>query len=240
MKKTALLTLSIVTTAVLLSACGNNTTGTAKTDTTEISTAETETTEVDATETDTTEISTGTTEDDITETETTEMDTTTASSTTVEIAELESWPEYKETMEYYVSNGLISAAAAYSLNPDIYGVDTYGKSSSCLGIVQSSPNLGDYVKEIDLTTTKGYNIMAFWYMETNTVQYIYDGEAMPSCGVFTDLDSADALEEALNDSNSYNHTHQQKIDILGEPSMTDEETIAAIKEYYKEKYNEDL
>jgi hypothetical protein len=152
---------------------------------------------------------------------------------TDEIAESENWPEYKETMEYYVSNGLITAATAHALNPDIYGVETYGKSSDCLGTTQCSPNLGVYIKELDLTTTKGYNIIACWYTETNTVQYIYDAEALPGGGILADLTSSDALEEAYPQGDdvaggTYNYTHQQKIEVLGEPGMTDEEVINEI------------
>lgn len=163
--------------------------------------------------------------------------TSTSSNSTTEssnekIVESESWPEYKETMDYYVEQGLLNESMAYLLNPDIYGTDTTGKSTSDLLIPDSKP-VSSYIFRLKTTTTKGYKIQAFWYKETNTVTYVYCGEVSPYGGWFTDIDSMLALDEAFNHEKTLlDMTHQQKIDILGEPSISPEEVIAAMKVKY--------
>lgn len=142
----------------------------------------------------------------------------------------ESWPEYAETYDYMLEH--TSPSMAHMLNPDIYGTETAGKASSDFSYT-SKPDTGTYIKKLDLTTTKGYAIEAFWYIEPNTVQFIYTGEVSPYGGWFTDPDSMDTLGAAFNYEKSLlDITHEQKIQLLGEPSMTKDEIIAAIKVKY--------
>lgn len=165
---------------------------------------------------------------------TTSGNTTTTNSQVSSIPESENWPEYKETMDYYVDKGLMSNSSAHVLNPDIYGTETAGKGASDVapgrGVdIDASAD----IKKLDLTTTKGYRIEAYWYVETNTVQFVYTGEVSPYGGWTTDPDSMDVLDAAFNYEKSLlDVTHQQKIDILGEPSMTKDEVIAAMKVKY--------
>lgn len=151
-----------------------------------------------------------------------------------DIPESENWPEYKETMEYYVDKGLMSNSTAHVLNPDIYGTETAGK-----GTMDVAPGFGADIdasadiKSLELTTTKGFLIEAYWYVEPNTVQFIYTGEVLPAGSWLSDMDSEDALDAAFGGRvHTLDITHQQKIDILGEPSMTKDEVIAAIKVEY--------
>jgi hypothetical protein len=121
-----------------------------------------------------------------------------------------------------------SEATAYMLNPDVYGTVTYGKGAQELPQSKGQPDVVDYIKALDLTTTKGYYIEAYYYVEVGTVQFIYTGEVIPYGGMWMSDDDAD---EALNDAygvSVMDITHQQKIDALGEPSMTAEEVIAAL------------
>ena len=211
MKRKTLFLLSILTiSATLLSGC-KSANSPENSETIEATAIESEATE----ETETTE-STETVEE--TETETT-------ASSNDKIVESESWPEYKETMDYYVEQGLLNESMAYLLNPDIYGTDTAGKSTSDLLIPDGKP-VSSYIFRLKTTTTKGYKIQAFWYKETNTVTYVYCGEVSPYGMWYSDMDSMDALDAAFNHEKTLlDMTHQQKIDILGEPSMTPEEVI---------------
>jgi hypothetical protein len=133
-------------------------------------------------------------------------------------------------MDYYVSTGAISEELAYMLNPDIYGTVTYGKGTHdfSTGKVAADTNIKGY----KLTTTKGYNIKAYYYVETGTVQFIYSGEVSPASGTWwIDEASMDVLLEACTDPDApagLTFTHQQKIDLLGEPSMTADEVISAL------------
>jgi hypothetical protein len=72
--------------------------------------------------------------------------------------------------------------------------------------------------------------LALYYVETGTVQFIYCGEVSLSGIWFTDEASFDPILEVCGDGagGALNLTHQQKIDLLGEPSMTAEEVIAAL------------
>ena len=117
------------------------------------------------------------------------------------------------------------------LNPDIYGTETAGKSTG--DVPFDFIDISADIKTLDLTTTKGYRIEAYWYVEPNTVQFVYTGEVSPYGGWTTDPDSMDVLDAAFNYEKSLlDVTHQQKIDILGEPSMTKDEVIAAMKVKY--------
>lgn len=145
------------------------------------------------------------------------------------IPESEGWVDYKKTMDYYVDQGIISEARAKLLNPDFYGNETAGKATEDFQLGTGSPTSTQYIKRLKLTTTKGFKIQAFWYTETNTVTYVYVGEVSPYGGWFSDMDSLDAIDAAYNNSPVMDITHQQKIDALGEPSMTPDEVIAYIQ-----------
>lgn len=223
MKRKTLFLLSILTiSATLLSGCKS---------TDSVDNSETiETTAIESEATEETETAVSVIES------TSDNSTTTNSqvSSIPDISESENWPEYKETMEYYVDKGLMSNSAAHVLNPDIYGTETAGKSASDVAPgVGVDIDISVDIKTLDLTTTKGYLIEADWYTETNTVQFIYTGELSPYGTWLTDPDSMDALDAAFNYEKSLlDVTHQQKIDILGEPSMTKDEVIAAMKVKY--------
>ena len=156
--------------------------------------------------------------------------------TTSSVPESESWPEYKETMTYLLDNNLADSQYVKMLNPDIYGTETVGKATYEFSEGTCTPDIGEYIKTYDLTTTKGYKIEADWYVETNTVQYVYTGEVSPYGGWIEDDASADVLDtyaESKYGSIDYmNLTHQDKIDALGAPAMTDDEVVAAIKTKY--------
>jgi hypothetical protein len=219
MKRKLIILLALTVATVGITACG-------KTETTE-----TEPTEV----VETTEVVTEDTETELVEnTESTSTssdgnDGSTTVATTTTIKESESWPEYKETMEYYIDNGTIDEARAYMLNPDVYGTVTYGKGTDDFDTGSGNPDNPNYVKGLTITTTKGYNIKAYYYIETGTVQFIYCGEVSPAGGSWwIDEASMDALNEGYDQARVMDLTHQQKIDLLGEPSMTAEEVIAAL------------
>lgn len=153
--------------------------------------------------------------------------------TTSSVPESESWPEYKETMTYLLDNNLADSQYVKMLNPDIYGIETAGKATYEFSEGTCTPDIGEYVKTYDLTTTKGYKIEADWYVDTNTVQYVYTGEVSPWGGWFTDEPSLDYMDAAFNYEKSLlDITHAEKVKLLGEPSMSDEEVIAAIKVKY--------
>lgn len=58
----------------------------------------------------------------------------------------------------------------------------------------------------------------------------YTGEVNPGGGWYTDPDSDDVLDAYFNYEKSIlDITHEQKIQILGEPTMTAEEVIAALQ-----------
>ena len=156
--------------------------------------------------------------------------TTTNSAESTEEHTSESWPEYAETYDYMVEH--TSPSMAHMLNPDVYGTETAGKGTSDFPFTLN-PETGTYIKTLDLTTTKGYYIEAYWYVEPNTVQFIYTGEVLPAGSWLSDMDSEDALDAAFGGRvHTLDITHQQKIDILGEPSMTKDEVIAAMKVKY--------
>lgn len=208
----AILSLSI---GISIVACGGNN----STELTDATTTESED-ETGPTETITTESEIETAEK--------EKDNTTATSTNDKIVESESWPDYKKTMEYYVENGILSERNAYMLNPDVYGTELAGQASMKTDTGTGSPDAGIYIKTLDLTTTKGYHIEAFWYTETNTVGYVYCDEALPTGWWFSDMDSMEYLMDNGSCTNSLDMTRQERIELLGEPSMTPEEVIAEI------------
>lgn len=233
MKRKTLFLLSILAiSATLLSACksADSVDSSEMIETTAVESEATETEIAEATETEMLE----TTKQDTDSTTTT---TGTGNSTTAtsndKIVESESWPEYKETMDYYVEQGLLNESEAYLLNPDIYGTDTAGKAASDFPIPDGKP-VSSYILRLKTTTTKGFTIQAFWYKETNTVTYLYSGEVSPYGAWFIDTESDDAIEAAGGNRNMLSNTHQQKIDILGEPSLSPEEVIELISNGVKD------
>ena len=161
--------------------------------------------------------------------------TTTDNSQVSSIPESENWPDYKKTADYYIASGQATESAMHVLNPDIYGTETAGKSTG--DVPYDFIDISADIKKLDLTTTKGYYIEAYWYIEPNTVQFVYTGEVSPAGGWTTDPDSSDVLldyEDARGGKAGglLNITHEEKIQLLGEPSMTKDEVIAAMKVKY--------
>jgi hypothetical protein len=225
MKRKLIILLALTVAMVGITACGKT-----ETEPTEVvETTEVVTEDIEDTEDATYQAGISTTSSSSTSSDGNEGSTTVATTT---IKESESWPEYKETMDYYVENGMMPEARAYMLNPDIYGTETYGKSTSDFetNAIGSGINMAEYTDVLSLTTTKGYGIEAWYYKETGTVQFIYCGEVDPSGSWFLDEASFDPILEVCGDDagGALNLTHQQKIDLLGEPSMTAEEVIAAL------------
>ena len=155
-------------------------------------------------------------------------DTTTETS---KIPESKGWTDYKKTIEYYKEQGLMSDKAAYVLNPDIYGTETAGKSTAEIASGNSAcVDAAVETRKMKVTTTKGYPIEAWYYVEAGTVQFIYTGEVSPGGAWYIDPDSDDVLDAYFNYEKSIlDITHEQKIQILGEPTMTAEEVIAALQ-----------
>lgn len=155
-------------------------------------------------------------------------DTTTETS---KIPESKGWTDYKKTIEYYKEQGLMSDKAAYVLNPDIYGTETAGKSAVEVASGNSAcVDAAVQLKRLVVTTTKGYPIEAWYYVEAGTVQFIYTGEMNPGGGWYTDPDGGRVLDKYFNfEKSALDITHEQKIEILGEPTMTAEEVIAALQ-----------
>ena len=156
--------------------------------------------------------------------------TTTSNKNESDVAEShtsENWDEYSETYDYMVEH--TSASMAHMLNPDVYGTETAGKSTGDFPF-SLQPDTGEFIKKLDLTTTKGYKIVAYWYVEPNTVQFIYTGEVSPYGAWYIDPDSMDVMDAYFNyEKTTLDITHEQKIQILGEPTMTAEEVIAALQ-----------
>ena len=82
-------------------------------------------------------------------------------------------------------------------------------------------------------TTKGFEIEAWYYVDANKVQFIYTGEVSPFGAWFNDESSADVLDDyaraKYGSANFMNLTHQDKIDALGTPTMSEAEVIAALQ-----------
>lgn len=159
--------------------------------------------------------------------------TTTSNKNESDVAEShtsENWDEYSETYDYMVEH--TSASMAHMLNPDIYGTETAGKSTGDFPF-SLQPDTGEFIKRLELTTTKGYPIEAYWYVEPNTVQFIYTGEVSPYGAWYIDPDSMDVMDAYFNyEKTTLDITHEQKIQILGEPTMTAEEVIAEMEVKY--------
>lgn len=152
-------------------------------------------------------------------------DTTTETS---KIPESKGWTDYKKTADYYIASGQATESAMHVLNPDIYGTETAGKGTGDVpfDFIDASVE----TRKMKVTTTKGYPIEAWYYVEAGTVQFIYTGEVTPGGAWYTDPDSLDVLDAAFNYEKSLlDITHEQKIQILGEPTMTAEEVIAALQ-----------
>lgn len=223
MRKKALIAVSIFSICLFTSACGGNTTDTeaiAIINNTETTTQQSETENIS------TELEEGLSEP----TEQIEVTEETSKIPESESHTSESWPEYSETYDYMAEH--TSASMAHMLNPDIYGTETAGKSTGDFTF-SLQPDTGEFIKRLELTTTKGYKIVAYWYVEPNTVQFIYTGEVSPYGAWYTDPDSLDVLDAAFNyEKSGLDITHEQKIQILGEPTMTAEEVVEAMKVKY--------
>ena len=223
MKRKIIITFLCLTMGLSIVACGNKastTPSTEKATATESVTENTAVTKYDS--------AIGSTNTSSTDDKDNKSDATTSS-----VPESESWPAYKETMTYLLDNNLADSQYVKMLNPDIYGTETAGKATYEFSEGTCTPDIGEYIKTYDLTTTKGYKIWAYWYVETNTVQYVYTGEVSPWGGWMTDEPSLDYMDAAYNYEKSLlDITHAEKIKLLGEPSMSDDEVVAAIKTKY--------
>ena len=147
------------------------------------------------------------------------------------IPESKGWTDYKKTADYYIASGQATKSAMYVLNPDIYGTETAGKGTGDVpyDFIDASVD----IRMMKVTTTKGYPIEAWYYVEAGTVQFIYTGEVSPGGAWYTDPDSLDVLDAAFNYEKSLlDITHEEKIEILGEPTMTAEEVIAEMEVKY--------
>ena len=147
---------------------------------------------------------------------------------TSKIPESEGWTDYKKTADYYIESGQATESAMHVLNPDIYGTETAGKGTGDVpfDFIDASVE----TRKMKVTTTKGYPIEAWYYVEAGTVQFIYTGEITPGGAWYIDPDSMDVMDAYFNyEKTTLDITHQEKIDILGEPTMTAEEVIAALQ-----------
>lgn len=152
-------------------------------------------------------------------------DTTTETS---KIPESKGWTDYKKTADYYIASGQATESAMHVLNPDIYGTETAGKGTGDVpyDFIDASVD----IRMMKVTTTKGYPIEAWYYVEAGTVQFIYTGEVSPGGAWYIDPDSMDVMDAYFNyEKTTLDITHEQKIQILGEPTMTAEEVIAALQ-----------
>lgn len=150
------------------------------------------------------------------------------------LPESKSWPEYKETIGYYLDKGLISEQSAHALNPDIYGTETAGKSDNeVISPLETGVDASVDIRRLMVKTTKGFEIEAWYYVDANKVQFIYTGGVTPFGGWFTDEASIDTLINVANSkygsANFMNLTHQDKIDALGTTTMSEAEVIAALQ-----------
>ena len=160
-------------------------------------------------------------------TNTTESNDTENTDITTSAPTSESWSEYAETYDYIVEH--TNSAIAHMMNPDVYGTETAGKATEDFQFGDCKPDATQYIKRLKLTTTKGFRIQALWYTETNTVQYLYVGEVSPYGGWYSDMDSMIFIQDNGKSQNLLDYTHQEKIELLGEPSMTPDEVIAYIQ-----------
>ena len=150
------------------------------------------------------------------------------------LPESKSWPEYKETVGYYLDKGLISEQSAHALNPDIYGTETAGKSDNeVISPLETGIDASVDIRRLMVKTTKGFEIEAWYYVDANKVQFVYTGEVTPFGGWFNDESSADVLDDyaraKYGSANFMNLTHQDKIDALGTTTMSEAEVIAALQ-----------
>lgn len=219
MKRKQLIAVSIFSICLFTSACGGNTTDTeaiAIINNTETTTQQSETENIS------TEL-----EESLSE-PTEQIEVTEETS---KIPESKGWTDYKKTADYYIASGQATESAMHVLNPDIYGTETAGKGTG--DVPYDFIDASVETRKMKVTTTKGYPIEAWYYVEAGTVQFIYTGEVSPGGAWYTDPDSLDVLDAAFNYEKSLlDITHEEKIEILGEPTMTAEEVIEAMKVKY--------
>lgn len=233
MKRKIIITFLCLTMGLSIVACGNKAStppSTEKATATESVTENTAVTKYESSSS-TTASTTTSKKDDSSKDDSSKSDTNNSSNN---LPESKSWPEYKETVGYYLDKGLISEQSAHALNPDIYGTETAGKSDNeVISPLETGIDASVDMRKLMVKTTKGFEIEAWYYVDANKVQFIYTGEVSPFGAWFTDEASIDTLINVANSkygsANFMNLTHQDKIDALGTPTMSEAEVIAALQ-----------
>ena len=229
MKRKIIITFLCLTMGLSIVACGNKASTTPSTEKATATESVTENTAVTKYASSTTTASTTTSKkDDSSKDDSSKSDTNNSSNN---LPESKSWPEYKETVGYYLDKGLISEQSAYALNPDIYGTETAGKSDNeVISPLETGIDASVDMRKLMVKTTKGFEIEAWYYVDANKVQFIYTGEVSPFGAWFTNEPSLDYMNAAFNYEKSLlDITHAEKIELLGEPTMTEAEVIAALQ-----------
>lgn len=230
MKRKIIITFLCLTMGLSIVACGNKASTTPSTEKATATESVTENTAVTkyASSTTTTASTTTSKKDDSSKDDSSKSDTNNSSNN---LPESKSWPEYKETVGYYLDKGLISEQSAYALNPDIYGTETAGKSDTeVISPLETGIDASVDIRRLMVKTTNGFEIEAWYYVDANKVQFVYTGEVTPFGGWFVDESSAETLDKAFNlEKSLLDITHEEKVEILGEPTMTEAEVIAALQ-----------
>lgn len=224
MKRKIIITFLCLIMGLSIVACGNKASTTPSTEKATATESVTENTAVTKYASSTTTASTTTSKKD----DSSKSDTNNSSNN---LPESKSWPEYKETVGYYLDKGLISEQSAHALNPDIYGTETAGKSDNeVISPLETGIDASVDIRRLMVKTTKGFEIEAWYYVDANKVQFVYTGEVTPFGGWFTDESSAETLDKAFNlEKSLLDITHEEKVQILGEPTMSEAEVIAALQ-----------
>lgn len=222
MKRKIIITFLCLTMGLSIVACGNKASTTPSTEKATESVTKTTTETVADTSSTTTASTTTSKKDDSSKSDTNSSDN---------LPDSKSWPEYKETVGYYLDKGLISEQSAHVLNPDIYGTETAGKSDTeVISPLETGLDASVDMRKLMVKTTKGFEIEAWYYVDANKVQFIYTGEVSPFGAWFIDEASMDYMDAAYNyEKSTLDITHAEKIELLGEPTMTAEEVIAALQ-----------
>lgn len=232
MKRKIIITFLCLIMGLSIVACGNKDSTTPSTEKATATESVTENTAVTKYASSSTTASTTTSKkDDSSKDDSSKSDTDNSSNN---LPESKSWPEYKETVGYYLDKGLISEQSAHALNPDIYGTETAGKSDNeVISPLETGIDASVDIRRLMVKTTKGFEIEAWYYVDANKVQFVYTGEVTPFGGWFNDESSADVLDDyaraKYGSANFMNLTHQDKIDALGTPTMSEAEVIAALQ-----------
>lgn len=222
MKRKIIITFLCLTMGLSIVACGNKASTTPSTEKATESVTKTTTETVADTSSTTTASTTTSKKDDSSKSDTNSSDN---------LPDSKSWPEYKETVGYYLDKGLISEQSAHALNPDIYGTETAGKSDTeVISPLETGIDASVDIRRLMVKTTKGFEIEAWYYVDANKVQFVYTGEVTPFGGWFTDESSAETLDKAFNHEKTFlDMTHAERVQVLGEPTMSEAEVIAALQ-----------